>query len=153
MKSLPTNRALEIPHGATLGAGGYAGEKSQALCFWPLAGKGDVMSIEETKKALKEAVGGLKKLEAMVEAKEGEGNDLINLPGDICMEAFKLKALADLTFCETPGDEIIFENSNNACGFSMLLSDIADRIQKVAGQIETGFIPRKAPEPGERGAI
>ena len=80
-------------------------------------------------------------------------NVLINLPGEICMEAFKLKALADLTFCETPGDEIIFQNANNACGFSMLLGDIADRIQKVAGQIEAGLIPRKAPEPGERRTI
>ena len=111
------------------------------------------MTIEETQKALKEVVGGLEKLGAMAEEENGGKNDLTSLTGDINMEVFKLKALADLTFSETPDNrEIIFQSANNMCGFSMLLGGIADRIHEMVAKIHEGFIPRKALDPGEGGA-
>lgn len=76
--------------------------------------------------------------------------DLTELRAGLHQEAYKLQALADLTFIEDAKDEeyeLPLHSVDSICGFSMLLGDIAARVESLANKMQT--FGREKPKNGK----
>ena len=69
--------------------------------------------------------------------------NLIELTSGLHLEACKLKGLADLIFIKEADGSSSLEEPDTVNGFSMILSDIAERVESLSEEIRTGGKPSR----------